>query len=190
MNCLLAIVLFLSHRAEPLQAIDFGLGVGFIAHKTNWEGLGDEVFAGGGVEVAYAQKYDAVWSEIGASGLFGAGIGMTSGLIDEYIQCFGMHLDAGYSLVKSSYVDLKLGIGAGGKYLRRERQSNAMDRSHNLYLVSRKERAEFQVCARGMAALNLHMRNGIGGVEIRPIKMELGPSFFDFTPSASVYWAI
>jgi hypothetical protein len=190
MSLLIAALLFLTHRAEPQEALDLSFGPGFILHDVGVEGLGQEVFAGAVLELSYAQKEESLWLEFGLSGLVGGDVGMNSGLSSDVIRGGGIHFDAAYSMLQSRYVDLKLGIGAGAKYLQRVHEEKTMDKAFEYHLESRRTTSYFEVGARGLVALNLHGRGGMGGIEFRPIKGELGPSFFDMTPSLAVYWPI
>lgn len=176
--------------AEPLQAMDLNLGLGAILLRTGGEGFGQNVFGGATLEASHAQKHGDLWFETGISGVAGAELGMNSGSSSDEILGGGLHFDASYSIVGWTYLDLKAGLGIGAKYIRREQRDNDMDENHRFYLVSRRITHRFGGCARGLLAINIHGSDGIGGIEIRPFKLEIGVPYSAITPSVAVYWPI
>lgn len=75
MNFLIASILLLFPRAEPLQALDMSMSVGFIGHDPRTKALGQDIFIGVNLELSYAQKFESTWIEFGLSALGGSGLG-------------------------------------------------------------------------------------------------------------------
>jgi len=187
MNFLIASIMLLSSHAEPLNALELDFGPGMIVQDASRIGFDQELFIGVSLEASYASKQGAAWLELGISGLLGGGVSMNSGAYDDDLRGLGLHFDASYSLLSSSYVDLKAGLGVGAKWVQREHQDNELDQNHVPHPVSRRIGNLFVGCGRGLLAINIHGKRGIGGLELRPFKMELGPRIFDFMPSLAIY---
>lgn len=190
MNLLLLVASLACDGAEPLHALNLNLGLGATFLRTGGEGFGQNVFGGATFEASHARKHGAFWYETGISGVAGADLGMTSGLSTDKIVGGGLHFDASCSFVRWTSLDLKAGLGIGAKYIRRERRTNDMDENHHLHLVSRRITHRLGVCARGLLAIDIHGSDGIGGIEIRPFKLEIGAPYSAFTPGIAVYWPI
>lgn len=190
MNLFLVAASFAFHGAEPMQALDLNLGLGAILLRNGGEGFGQNVFGGAAFEASHAQKHGALWYETGISGVAGAELGMNSGSSSDEIFGGGLHFDAGCSIVRWTYLDLKAGLGIGAKYIRREQRENDMDENRRLHLASRRITHRFGVCARGLLAINIHGSDDIGGIEIRPFKLEIGAPYSSITPSVALYLSI
>jgi len=173
---------------DPPEAVsgiawNFGLGVVALAQyrlEDDADGLVGIPF-----EVAMVQHADRIWAAVGLSWMFGtSAVAIDSRNVNANL--FGLHADLGYSVLAYKYADVKLGIGLAMRYASVDREDWTTGMwGGPVYELRGGHQNKFLATGRATASLLLHSPGGSGGLELIPLRIEYGPSMFQFAPALS-----
>lgn len=168
--------------AHPATGFNLSLGTGLTYLAEPGSGRTHYTMGSVPIELALLHHRGAQWYQAGVSWMYGSSTALDARPAKAHL--FGFHLDLAHSLLSYDYADIKLGAGAVMRYVALELGAwKGSDAGMPVRPIER--RHEVLATVRAFPSLLLHGSAGGGGLEVIPLRIELGTSLLQIAPSVS-----